>query len=158
MNIPVQTVQQDQKEEISIKKKFSHKRRCFDSSYSNKSSEEETSSSPEEGETVTIDAKEYKMFLMWRRRMERFHKHRHCFMKHHHRRHRMIPPFGPFGMPPRFHFKPFGHHRMIPPFGLFGMPPHPHKHFKPFMHHGMPPHHHSGPFSHHEMPPPPFGP
>ena len=60
MNIPVQTVQQeqDQKKEITLKKKFQHKRKTFESSYSNKSSEEETSSSPEEGETVTVDAKE----------------------------------------------------------------------------------------------------
>ena len=112
MNIPVQTVQQeqDQKKEITLKKKFQHKRKTFESSYSNKSSEEETSSSPEEGETVTVDAKEYKIFKMWRKRMMRFHKHKHHF------------------------------HGMMPPFGSFGMPPcHPHHHGRPHFH-GMPEH------------------
>ena len=143
MNIPVQPVHQDQKEKISIKKKFSHKRRDFDSSYSNNSSQEETSSSPEEGETVTIDAKEYKMFRMWRRRMERFNKLRHCSMKHHQRRHRMVPP--PFVMPPHHPYRHCGKHEMPPPpfcsFGPFGMSPHhPHKHY-----------------GKHQMPPPHFG-
>ena len=99
-----------------------NKRRQFSSSYSSASEGiiDETSEkiSNDENKTFTVDAKEYKLFCKWRKRMEKTGEFKHCHMRNpckkackhvfenpfetkfcHERMMPLQPPFCPWRMP-----------------------------------------------------------